>query len=301
MKAAHAVRSAHPEARLVNDDRAISEMFAEDERDLRERIRVLEQLNAELAAREERFRNVFVNATEAIVVVQDGALKLVNPNVSDIFGRDEAALISTPFADLIHPDDREMVVSALVRRLRGEDTEDTFTVRALTADGPAKSVEVRSVRIEWEQRPAVLGFLRDVTLRLEAERALQDSETLYRSLFDQANDAIFLLRGDEFIDCNEQTLRMFGCTREQIIGQPPYRFSPPLQPDGRDSVESALEKITATFNGEPQRFEWLHARQDGSVFEAEVSLSNIEIAGEHLIFAERVMTASGQHQRTYPF
>ncbi len=256
-----------------------------DEKALLERVRALERINADLAVREERLRNIFENATEAILVAQDGVLKLHNPVVEEILGHDSETLSSRPFIELVHPDDRATVTDRHIRRLRGEPVENAYAMRVLTARGETRWVEIRSVRIDWDGRPASLSFIIDVTQRHEAERSLRDSETLYRSLFDQANDAIFLVRGDTFIDCNEKTLEMFGCTREQIIGQPPYRFSPPKQADGRDSREAAIERITATFDGEPQRFEWLHARHDGSVFEAEVSLSNIEIAGEHLVFA----------------
>ncbi|WP_132971139.1 PAS domain-containing protein [Thiogranum longum] len=57
----------------------------------------------------------------------------------------------------------------------------------------------------------------------------------FRLLFETANDAIFLMTGDRFVECNHKTLKMFGCTYEQILNNTPMAFSPPCQYDGRDS------------------------------------------------------------------
>jgi diguanylate cyclase (GGDEF)-like protein/PAS domain S-box-containing protein len=124
--------------------------------------------------------------------------------------------------------------------------------------------------------------------REDREAALRDSEARYATLFEGTGDSIFLMRGEQFVDCNPATLKMFGCTREQIIGQPPYRYSPEFQPDGRRSDEKAIEKITAAFGGATQNFEWLHCQYDGTNFDAEVTLNVVEIGGEpHLLATVR--------------
>jgi two-component system, cell cycle sensor histidine kinase and response regulator CckA len=134
-----------------------------------------------------------------------------------------------------------------------------------------------------KQLTAIWIMQRDITDLKLSELHIAVNERRYRSLFDSANDAIFLLKGDKTIDCNPKTLEMFGCSRDQIIMLPPYEFSPRFQPDGMDSRIKALAKIEAAFNGVTQFFEWQHKKFDGTVFETEVSLNRVELpSGPHL-------------------
>ncbi len=115
---------------------------------------------------------------------------------------------------------------------------------------------------------------------------IQDSEAWYRALFDNANDTIFLMKGDRFIDCNPKTLEMFGCTKEQIIGKTPHsRFSPKIQPDGQTSKDKASEKIRLALEGQPQVFEWKHIRYNCTPFDVQVSLNRLELSGNVFIQA----------------
>jgi len=121
--------------------------------------------------------------------------------------------------------------------------------------------------------------LRETEQKL-SEEALRESELKYRALFETADDAILLFTDGVWVDCNAGALHVFGCTREEIIGAHPIKFSPPMQPDGRPSEEEAIKKINLAFAGESQTFEWEHCRLDGTPFAAEVSLNRLDQGGK---------------------
>ena len=76
---------------------------------------------------------------------------------------------------------------------------------------------------------SVGGMASDITERQRAEEALSESDRRYQVLFESAGDGIFLSRGSHFVDCNQRGLELFGCTRDQLIGNTPAAFSPPRQ------------------------------------------------------------------------
>jgi PAS domain S-box-containing protein len=144
-----------------------------------------------------------------------------------------------------------------------------------------------------------------------APHGFRESEIMYRTLFDNATDGIFLMKRGIFIDCNKKFLTIFGCTREQIIGQTPLGFSPPFQPDGEVSKKKALEMEKAAIAGQLQLFEWKHCRYDGSLFDAEVSLTRVQINEDTVLLqaiirdiserkeAERKLRANEERYRTF--
>ena len=85
------------------------------------------------------------------------------------------------------------------------------------------------------------------------------------------------------MDCNEATVRTLGfmdraeldekfADEDGILRAHPGDFSPPNQPDGRDSYLKANDMIAIAFRDGDHRFEWDHMRNDGEVFPVEVLL-----------------------------
>lgn len=130
-------------------------------------------------------------------------------------------------------------------------------------------------------------------LRETLERAMRR----YRTLFEAAGESILIAdiskeKGARFVDCNDATLKIFGCDkREDILGKSPEDFSPEKQPDGKVSYEQVIEVGKRTLSGNPQFFEWVHLRPDGTPFDAEISLTPIELEDKiHILAITRDIT-----------
>ncbi len=119
--------------------------------------------------------------------------------------------------------------------------------------------------------------VKEVFKSVEQRRELREKEDKYRLLFDSANDAIFLMTKGRFVDCNQISLSLYRCTREDIIGKKILTFSPEFQPDGITSEVKAKNSYNNLLEGNNQLITWVQKRFDGTLFNAEVQLNKFNI------------------------
>jgi PAS domain S-box-containing protein len=130
------------------------------------------------------------------------------------------------------------------------------------------------------------SFRQYVLQRKEADRALRESEGKFRRLFESSSDAVLLLEETRFLDCNQSALRIFGVAdRVDFCRKHPSDFSPPRQPDGSDSQQSANQYMAQAQREGSCHFEWLHVRADGTPFPADVLLDATRIEGRTVLQA----------------
>lgn len=252
---------------------------------------ITEQTQAQEALREsEAYRRaIFESARDAILIMRGECFIDCNPSALMLYGADRESLVGHvpyEFSPEFQPDGRPSRESALEKigaALNG--VAQFFDWKHQRLDGTPFDAEVGLNRLDFGKEVFIQAIVRDVSERKHAEEALRENELKYRALFETADDAILLFTGEQWVDCNAAALRIYGCTREQIIGAHPSRFSPPVQPDGQPSGELAFKRISLAYANEPQAFEWVHCRADGTLFDAEVHLNRVDLGGKPYIQA----------------
>ncbi len=160
---------------------------------------------------EEKYRLLIENASDAIFVLQDELITFHNTRATKILGYSSEKLTNIPFAELIYPDDRAMVMKRHRQMLKGKNPISQYLFRILNHEDKVLWIDLNNVQIKWEGRSATLNFCRDVTKQKQLEIQLRNTHKM---------EAIGSLAGGIAHDFNNILSAIIGYSELTVLSLP---------------------------------------------------------------------------------
>ena len=237
---------------------------------------------------EERFRTMFAGSRDAMMTLAAPSWRFTagNPAALEMFeAEDEAqftALAPWEFSPERQPDgslSADRSLKAIETALREGSHFFEWTHKRL--DGAELPCTVLLTRIEMAGQTLLEATVRDVTAQKQAEEALREREAIFRSIVEQAVDAIGLVEvaTGRFIEFNDAACSNLGYGRDELASLSLADID--LQWPGEGIVQ-ALAHLQAKG---ADAFETRHRRKDGAIRDVRVSAAVIEVAGRPCLAA----------------
>jgi len=136
-----------------------------------------EHAEGDLGTSEEKYRLLVDTASDAIVSIDDqGSIMFANPAIATVFGYDPAELTGKPLTLLMPEHMRKLHESGFTRYLATGQRHINWQGTELTAlrkNGEEFPVEISFGELTRDGRKMFTGFLRDISKRKQAEKALR--------------------------------------------------------------------------------------------------------------------------------
>src|SRR5215211_4651513 len=260
----------HDEATLIRDEEGNALYWLGVQYDITEQKRIEEELRQS----EERFKVLSQEVVEGIILSENGRIIDANRSVTEMFGYRLEELIGMDAIELTPPEYREMVR----QRISDEDTRH-YESRGLKKDGTIFPVEIRPRHLPYSGRRIRVTSVIDLTEREHQEEALRQSEALYRTVVEQAEENIFLVdaKSKRVLDANDALLRSLGYTDDELKEMTLYD----IVAHDQESVDLNIGRIMV--EGHRSLGERQYRRKDGSLVDVEVNVSAVPYNGEKVM------------------
>jgi protein-histidine pros-kinase len=222
---------------------------------------------------EARYRDLLESMPDALVIMNDtGRIILVNAPAESVFEYTRAELVGEQIEVLLPERARGAHVAHRAKyfsQLRTREMGAGLQLYGVRKSGEEFPVEISLSPLRMDDTVMVMSAIRDITARRRAEQK-------FRGLLESAPDSMVIVdRGGRIVLVNSQTQKLFGYSRDELLGQAvdiliPERFKA-LHPQHRSRYFSD-PKVRPMGAG----LELHGRRKDGTEFPVEISLSPLE-------------------------
>ena len=232
------------------------------------------QLEVQFKTGEEEIVALFNAAPEGIIVIdQDGIIVRWNRKSEEMFGWKENEVLGKPMHEMIIPSKyREAHLKGLKNFLKtgeGPNLNKTIELSALNRKNEEFDIELTVAAIEKEGKHLFIAFLRNITVKKQLEKEVEQSQAFLNSVIENIPDTIFVKDAKElrYVRLNTAAEKLLGILIKDMLGKDDYDFFPKEQADfftskDRDvlrigGVLDIPEEIVDTKKGK----RWLHTKK----------------------------------------
>jgi len=253
-----------------------------------------ERMRAEVALKhsEQKFSKAFRSSPDSVTLsaMDSGLLVEVNNGFQKVFGygREEAIGHTTVELGLYQdPEDRKRMVQIL----REQGSVYNLELIGRRKNGSKLTALVSVEQIEIGGKLHLITITRDITERKHVEEALRESEALYRALFEQSHDAVFILDlNARHIAANQRAANMLGYSVDEIQGLSVNELSAELH-----ESENILQRMMASEH--IPVYERLFRKKTGVVFPVEINVELVRDAKGNPLHIQSVVRDVTQRKR----
>jgi PAS domain-containing protein len=153
-----------------------------------------------------------------------------------------------------------------------------------TIVGDPLPVEITLVRVPWKNHYCIAAYSRDLRETIANQQKIREADERTRLILDATPLACSLWDEEEnFLDCNNEALRMYGLANKSDYVKYLEKLSPPFQDGGIPSMEKMKICDATAFAKGFARFEWMHCTLSGEPLPVETTLVRVPWKGGYAL------------------
>jgi PAS domain S-box-containing protein len=237
-------------------------------------------LENSLRESENLYKTLIERSLECVSLSQNGRIILANEAFCKMLGYSMEEILKLGAQDLIAPEDRQRVIDIHYRRMNDELDTLNYSAVFLQKSGKRVTLEINSSTVKVNGKNASFITMRDMTKRIEMEKALRESETKYKTLVENSLDGITIIRNNRILFANSTFCKMLNYTNEELYSMRSINTMHPSEYEKALKIAERRKNLDASTIKEVFRF----LTKEGEIKECESTSTLIQFEGEWASF-----------------
>jgi PAS domain S-box-containing protein len=228
---------------------------------------------------EEKYRQLFEKATEAIIMFDEESSHILDCNqaAAELVERAKDELVGQHESILYPPESAHIFTKTFKDAQSATQNRIKLDTKVITKSGKIKDVSINGNSIKSVGKNVIFGSFRDITKQKQVEAVLRYSEEQFGILAETWPNMIVIVQDGKVVYLNQETVRVTGYSREEFFA-PDFDYSKLISPEFLPNFTVKFEKLLKGLDLEP--FEFTLISKSGALVDAIWSIRPITFNGK---------------------